>query len=156
MLLEGKPLKHRIGPLAAGASAGAKLDRFLVPGVIVAEVGVLGLVLVVLLHPRDFHLDVEVYVADITWNDRAHTDEAEFVVDTVAVLQKSVFLLDVASVAERQPHYQTVIGVGSYLEGEILGLDILSRIHIYGVVALVRTEDVQIGTVVVVVVLDKG
>ena len=151
LLLESEPAHLRIHPLVAVAAA-ADLHGLLVTFLIDVQLGVLGLVLVALLHPGNDHGIVDIYRRDIA-GDASHSYEGQVVVHHIGSLVQGVALLDVAAVREREAECHGGVGLRGDLEVEVAGADELSRVDTDRVLAAAIIENVKGRAVVVEVVL---
>ena len=153
LLLEREPVEARLDPLGSVAPA-AHLLGLLVAFVIVVELGVLQLVLVAFLHTGNRDAEVEVVHVDVPRDHAFHSHEGQHVVHHIAVLGEAVALLDVASPAEGQPHHDAAVAELGDLEVEVPRMYVLAGIDAERIVGLPGPEEVEVGTVVVVIVLD--
>ena len=67
---------------------------------------------------------------------------------------QGVLLLDVAASGERQAHHHGAVRPLRHLEVEILGIDGLAGVQAERILRLAGLEDIEVGAVVVLVVLD--
>ena len=139
----------------AEIAAVADVLRLLVVREVVVQAGVLALVLVALLHPRDDGLEVHVDAAHVARDQVLHVHEGEHLVHRVGILHKGVGFLDVPAVGEREAHDDGGVGGGSrdILEVELPGVYGGRRVHDEAQLGLAFREDIQVRFVVGLIVL---
>ena len=153
LLLEGKPA-HAAGNVFRPAPAPADFNRLFVPGLVEIELRVLALVLVILLHAGDGNVPVEVHGIDVSRNHLPHSLETQHVFDHILTFCQGIALLYVAASGEGKTERHAGVGLFRHLEIEVGGADVLAGIDGNRIVAPARLEDVEVGGIVIVVVLD--
>ena len=154
LLLEGEPFDLVVEALGALAAVADVLGLLVIREVVV-QAGVLALVLVALLHPRDDGLEVHVDAADVARNQVLHVHEGEHLVHGIGILHKGVGFLDVPAVGEREAHDDGGVG-GCFrdkLEVELPGVHGGRGIHDKAQLGLAFREDIQVRLVVGLIVL---
>ena len=119
LLLEGEPLNIVVEAFLS-PTAVANVGRFVVVREIVVEAGILGLVLIALLHARDNGVEVYVHTAHVPGNQMTHAHQGQGLVHRVGILDQGVLLFDIASVRKRQTHDHRAVrrGLRDILEGK--------------------------------------
>ena len=154
LLLEGEPFDLVVETLGALAAVADVLGLLVIREVVV-QAGVLTLVLVALLHPRNDGLEVHVDAAHVARDQVLHVHEGEHLVHRVGVLHQGVGFLDVTAAREREAHHDGGIGGGlrDILEVELPGVHGGRGVHDEAQLGLAFREDVQVRLVVGLIVL---